>query len=404
MRILFVSEHYFPIIGGSTTYVEKLCKNLAKIGCDVYLVTIPDDLHETEKWRFDEGINIFHLNIPKTWRKERYFPIFLNTKLKETIEYVNPDIVHIGYGYFSPLITIFNKKINKAPVIWTIHNVPPAEHKFELFNTIPPLNYILKNTYFTLCDIYSRILFRIAKYDVIISVSQKTADLAVIKGVNRENIRIIPDGVDSDLYNPHLDIQKIKKELNLEKYEYVILNVAGFIPHKGQNILLNSVPKVLQLYPKTVFIMIGPIRSKEYYNELNKLIKNLKISNNVKLLSNISSPILRRYFHISDVYIQPSFEEGFCISILEGMSYSKPVIGSKTGAIPEFILESQGGILLDSVSSEQISNSIVYLISKPSISNDMGIKARDYVVRQYSWKNVADKTLDLYNELCNNTK
>jgi glycosyltransferase involved in cell wall biosynthesis len=404
MRILFVSEHYFPIIGGSTTYVEKLCKNLFKVGCDVYLVTIPDDLHKNETWSFDEGIHIFHLNIPKIWRKERYFPLFLNKKLKEIIEYVNPDIVHIGYGYFSPLITIFNKEINKVPVIWTIHNVPPAEHKFELFNIIPPLNCILKNMYFTLCDIYSRFLFKIAKYDVIVSVSQKTADLAILKGANRKNIRVIPNGVDSNLYNPHLDLQKIKKELNLEKYEYVVLNVAGFIPHKGQNILLNSIPKVLQFYPKTVFIMIGPIRSEEYYNGLNKLIKDLNISNNVKLLSNISSPILCKYFHISDVYIQPSFEEGFCISILEGMSYSKPVIGSKTGAIPEFILKSEGGILLDSVSSEQISNSIVDLISKPSISNDMGTKARDYVVRQYSWKNIANKTLDLYNELCNNIK
>lgn len=404
MRVLFVSEHYFPIIGGSTTYVEKLCKNLAKIGCDVYLVTIPDDLHENEKWLFDEGINIFRLNIPKIWRKERYFPIFLNAKLKEIMEYVNPDIVHIGHGYFSPLITIFNKKVNKIPVIWTVNNVPPAEHKFELFNKIPSLNYIFKNIYFSLCDIYSRFLFKMAKYDIIISISQKTAELAIMKGVNRENIRIIPDGVDSDLYKPHLDLQKIKKELNLEKYEYIVLNVAGFIPHKGQNILLNSVPKVLQFYPKTMFILIGPIRSEKYYNELNKLIIDLKIINNVKLLSNVSSSTMCKYFHVSDIYVQPSLEEGFCISILEGMSYSKPVIGSKTGAIPKFILESEGGILLDSVSSEQISNSIVYLISNPSISNDIGTKARDYVVRQYSWKNIANKTLGLYNELRNNIK
>lgn len=404
MRILFVSEHYFPIIGGSTTYVENLCKNLAKVGCNVYLVTIPDDLHENEKWRFDEGINIFHLNIPRIWRKERYFPLFLNKKLKGIIEYVNPDIIHIGYGYFSPLITAFNKKMNKIPVIWTVHNVPPAEHKFELFNKIPSLNTILKNVYFASCDVYSKLLFKIVNFDKIISVSQKTADLAIMKGATRENIKIIPNGVDCDSFNPQLDLQKTKDELNLEKYEYIVLNVAGFIPHKGQNILLNSAPKILQFYPKTVFIMIGPIRSEKYYNELNELITNLRLSDNVKLLSNISSSMLYKYFHVSNVYVQPSFEEGFCISILEGMSYSKPVIGSKTGAIPKFILESEGGILLDSVSSEQISDSIIYLISKPSISNDMGTRARDYVVGQYSWKKIANDTLYTYNELRNNIK
>lgn len=404
MRILFISEHYFPIIGGSTTYVEKLCKNLAKIGCDVYLVTIPDDLHENEKWYHDEGINVFHLNISKKWRKERYFPLFLNRNLKKIMVSVNPNVIHIGYGYFSPLITILNKKIDNTPVIWTVHNVPPAEHKFELFNKTPHLNSIFKNIYFTSCDLYSRFLFKVAKYDIISSVSQKTADLAIIKGANPKSIKVIPNGVDSDLYDPNLVSLKIKKELGLEKYEHVILNVAGFVPHKGQDILLSSVPKILQYYPKTVFIMIGPIRSEKYYHELNELIAKLNISKNVKLLSNLSTSALCKYFHVSDIYVQPSHEEGFCISILEGMSYSKPVIGSKTGAIPKFIMESGGGILLDSVSSEQISNSILHLISNPSISCDMGSKARSYVVNKYSWKTVANLNLNLYNELCGNFK
>lgn len=396
MKVLIISEHYHPIVGGSTTYVINLCKNLAKIGCDVYLVTRPDDMHENEKWYIENGINIFHIDVPKSFRKDRYFPIFLYRKINYLVQYVKPDVVHIGYGFFAPLAIMLNQKIRKIQIIWTVHNVPPTEHIFDFFKNIQPINHALASIYFKVGDLYSQLIFRITGYDKIICVSRKTADLAISKGVPEKKIQVIPNAIDADLYDPNLDISSIKKQLGFEKYSDIVLTVAGIIPHKGQDIILKAVPDVLSRYPDTLFLIVGPVRSEAYYNELVQFIRDLNIENNVKIVSGLTSTELSEYYHISDVYVQPSLEEGFCISILEAMSYSKPVIGTKTGAIPEFIQCSEGGILVDFSAPDQTSNAIIGLLNNPNNKESLGKKGRNYVVKNFSWEQVAIETMNEY--------
>lgn len=398
LRVLIISEHYFPIVGGSPTYVHNLCKNLSNLGCEVYLVTIPDDRNPVMEWCKEDGFYIYRLKIPRILRKERYFPIFINRELDYLVKSIKPDVIHIGHGFFIPLITRFTN-IRNYPVVWTVHNVPPKEHKFDFLTQIPILNNILKQIYFKIGDIYSRAIFRIAKYDKIISSSQKTADLLLSKGVARENIKIIPVGIDTDIYNPDLDVSEIKKKLKFQDYKNIILTVAGIIPHKGQEFLIRAIPDVLQRYPDTLFLIVGPIRSETYYNELIELIKDLNIEGNVRIFPEVTDAELYNYYQIADIYVQPSLEEGFCISILEAMSFGKPVIGTKTGAIPEFIQKSGAGILIDSESPEQICKAITTILLNPHKTRKMGTQARNYVVENYSWREVAEHTLDLYNNI-----
>lgn len=405
MRLLIVSEHYFPIVGGSTTYVHNLCKNLSLLGCEVYLVTIPDDLNPVMEWCKENGFYIYRLKIPQIFRKERYFPLFLYSKIDYLVKAVKPDVIHIGYGFFIPMISRFNRTMQKSPIVWTVHNVPPKEHKFDFLIQIPVFNRVLKQIYFTIGDIYSQLIFKIAKYDEIICVSQKTADLAMTKGVSEKKIRIIPNGIDTDLYDPDLDIIEIKKQLGFQDYGSIILTVAGIVPHKGQKYLINAIPNILKRHPDTLFLMVGPIRSETYNDELVKLVRDLDIENNVRIISGLTSNELLNYYKVSNMYIQPSLEEGFCISILEAMSFGKPVIGTKTGAIPEFIQESGAGILIDSESPEQIYEAITAILLNPHKTIEMGEKARKYVVENYSWREVAGHTLDLYNNILKlNTK
>lgn len=399
MRVLVISEHYFPIRGGSTTYVYNLCKSLSEIGCEIFLVTIPDDKNPTSEWCAEGNFHVYRLKIPKLLRKERYFPVFLRKRLKSIIKDINPDVIHFAYGFFTPLTTrTYLHKINIL-VIWTIQNVPPLEHKIDLFTRVKPLHKLLENIYFLLGEIYGRFALKVSNYDRLICVSEKTARLAMERGVPSNNIKVIHDGVDTDIFVQKKDTSIIKEKIGVQVHGPIILTVAGIIPHKGLNFLLEAVPNVLEKYPHALFLIVGPIRSEDYFQKLSRLATDLDIVNNVKIIPGVPPSEINEYYAIADLYVQPSLEEGFCMSILEAMACGKPVVGTKTGAIPKFINESDGGILIEPASSKQIYEAVVKLLADPEEMENMGLISRDYVVKNYSWNKIARDTLELYKSL-----
>ena len=94
-----------------------------------------------------------------------------------------------------------------------------------------------------------------------------------------------------------------------------------------------------------------------------------------------------------------SLEEGFCITILEAMACGKPVIGTPTGEIPKLITESGGGVLVPKSSPAEIAAVLSKLLSDPESRKSLGQKAREYIIANYSWETVAEKTSNLYLEV-----
>jgi glycosyltransferase involved in cell wall biosynthesis len=397
MRVLVISEHYYPTIGGSTNYVHNLCRFLTRIGCEVYLITIPDREDPVERWYTKDGFQIFRLRIPKSLRKERFFPIFLGRRLGGIISDVNPEIIHFAYGFFAPLVTRTCLRRVSTPILWTIHNIPPLEHTLDTFKNTP-LNRTLERIYFSMGGLYGFLALKLSYYDILICVSEKTANHVMEKKVPLEKIRIIPNGIDTELFSAPEDSYKIKEKLNIQNYSPIILTVAGIIPHKGQDYLIRIAPRLLERFPEALFLFVGPVRSRSYFHRLQELIESLNVQDNVMIIPSVEASMIQEYYSAADIYVQPSLEEGFCMSILEAMACEKPVVGTKTGAIPKFIEESGAGILIDRATPTDIYNAIITLLENEKKLRD-GKKARAYVVKNYSWKKIAEMTFQVYKEL-----
>ncbi len=363
------------------------------------MVTIPDDQIPTSTWCKEENFYVYRLRIPKILRKERYFPIFLVRKMNYILEDVNPDIIHFAHGFFAPLITRINRNVAEKPIVWTIQNVPPYEHKLDLFKRLRLLNIILEKIYFFVVGLYGRLALKLFDYDHLVCVSEKTAELAMGKGAMSNKVRVIHDGVDTDFFTSKEGVSKIKEELGFQKYSPIILTVAGIIPHKGLECLVRAVPGVLEKYPDVLFLIIGPVRSEAHHRRLESLMAELGLSGNIRIIAGADQLELGEYYAACDIYVQPSLEEGFCMSILEAMSCGKPVIGTRTGAIPRFIEESGGGILIEPAELKQMFEAVVGLLSDPEKAKEMGERSRGYVVDNYSWKSIVKDTLRLYKSL-----
>lgn len=100
----------------------------------------------------------------------------------------------------------------------------------------------------------------------------------------------------------------------------------------------------------------------------------------------------------TDIFILPSYHEGLPVSILEAMSFSKPVISTKVGGIPEIVKNHVNGILINPGDQKELENAIDFFITKPWLIELYGKASLD-IVREYFPQAVIPKIEKIYNSL-----
>lgn len=397
-RVLIISEHFPPSsVGGTATYAYNICKHLAKIGWEVYLVTEPSSTDVKGRWYRQDGINIYRLNIPNIFMREvllpRSFLINLFKQINHIVNELCPDIIHFAIGWYAMMVTRLRPGFTHIPIVWTIHNPPPAEHHLTIIRN-DKFNKPFELLYFEVVKIFTKLSLRFNRYNQIIAVSETVADKIIKDGVSPNKICVIPNGVDIQYFRDTKE-----RETKPADAQHVVLTVAGIIEHKGQLNIVKSAPEVIARFPKVLFLLVGPIRSERYFTLLEEAIRELRLEQNVKLVGAVSQEDLLSYYQHCDLYLQPSLEEGFCITMLEAMACGKQVIGTPVGEIPKLITESRAGILISDSSSAAISRAVVELLANEEMRKEFGERARKYVVDSYSWEAVARQTANLYHEM-----
>lgn len=83
--------------------------------------------------------------------------------------------------------------------------------------------------------------------------------------------------------------------------------------------------------------------------------------------------------------------EGFGLVFLEANACGKPVIGGRSGGIPEAVVDGVTGLLVDPHDSEDIANAIARLLMDSELSNRLGRQGRLRVARDFTWSQVGDR-------------
>ncbi len=97
-----------------------------------------------------------------------------------------------------------------------------------------------------------------------------------------------------------------------------------------------------------------------------------------------------QYYNLCDVFVLTSkFEypgvEGFGIVFLEVSACGKPVIGSKTGGIPDAIDEGKTGLLVEQLDSEALADAVISLLKNPDYATELGRNGRTKVIERANW-------------------
>ena len=120
------------------------------------------------------------------------------------------------------------------------------------------------------------------------------------------------------------------------------------------------------------------------------------LQEHIKVISAVSEQDLISFYNIADVFIFPSFYEGFGFPPLEAMACGIPVIASNTSSIPEIV--GDAGILLNANDEDGFASAINQVLTDHKLQQEMRIKGLQKA-KEFNWEKNARETLEVYRSL-----
>jgi glycosyltransferase involved in cell wall biosynthesis len=144
---------------------------------------------------------------------------------------------------------------------------------------------------------------------------------------------------------------------------------------------------------KLVIVGDGSLKS-----ELELLVIELGLSDVVNFVASIPNDMVPQYINEMDVFVVPSRIESFGVAVIEALACERPCIVANTGGLPEVVLNTQTGIVVDYESESAIAKAIIELINNPQKAIDMGVSGRKDMLAKYSDEYAVSNMIAVYHK------
>jgi N-acetyllactosaminide 3-alpha-galactosyltransferase len=371
MKVLQIAPYFHPHIGGVESHVLDLSRELLELGLQVEIVTsMYERMKDRERVR---GLEVVRLKPAALWWKT---PVTF--KLKSYVSSSDADIVHAHSP--PPLDSYFAARACKAsgkPFIITYHC------DLEIPGVLGPLIvWIYEKTFGS---------YTVSSADKIIVTTGTYA--ATSRSVWKYLPAVIPNAVDSKMFNPSVDGTGIRERHDIASDERVVLFVGRLVSHKGIEHLLDAA----KIVPDAKFVIVG---GGEFAEEL-RTRHSAESGGNVIFAGRVPYADLPKYYAACDVCVLPSVSrlEAFGIAALEGMSSGKPVVVSDIPGVREVITDGEEGLLCEPLNPEDLARKVTLLLENDERRHSMGARGREKIEKYFNIERVAKSVAEVYESL-----
>lgn len=298
----------------------------------------------------------------------------LGLRLRKTIIEQHIDLVHTN-ALKSHLIGGLAARLARRPVVWHMRDIltEPAARKWLLQSAR------ISNPY-------------------IIAISEAVAEqFRPLR--DRLRLRVIHNGIPLDKYSPGPPSPQLQQELGLTADDQVVLVVGRLTPWKGHATLLEAMKIVRERHPRARLLVAGAVTFWEAAYE-----EQLRLKAREEGVDDIVTWLGFRYdvaevLRLCDVFVLPSVNEPFGRAVVEAMATAKPVIGTRSGGVPEVVKDGETGLLVRPHDAGQLALAINRLLDSKSQAHDMGEAGRSRANRYFDIKRVAREVQEVYVEI-----
>ena len=224
------------------------------------------------------------------------------------------------------------------------------------------------------------------------------ADMLICNSLNSQNIArrlnydvgntvVLHPGADCERFIPVTSDLEFKQDMGWIG-RTVILTVGRLQARKGHDKMIEAMPTILAVHPKTLYCIIGDGDQKP---RLLELVNELELADSVIFLNEISDEQMIMCYQQCDIFILPNRTidndiEGFGMVLVEAQACGKVVIAGDSGGTAETMLAEQTGFIIDCTNPDVIATKINQLLSDTVLTKSMGEKGVEFVNEMFDWK------------------
>lgn len=396
MRIAMLCIHSSPMgplgtknTGGMSVYVRELAKWLGSNGHQVDIFTYtygsPREMDLYPKVRLIHLVSKKEIEIPKENLPDHLRDVFDILDRYCSQEGLSYGLIHSHY-WLSGVVGVMAQTYWQCPHLTMFHTLGAAKNKTasgekESQRRITHERWLVKTV-----------------DGIVVPTHTEQKNLLKYYHARAENIRIIPCGVNLNLFRP-MERAVARKRLGIDPDAELVLYVGRFSPLKGLDQLLGAVARLKTHMPELHLMMVGGDGpDAEYTRALLRETNRLNLQERVTFAGRIDQTDLPVYYCAADLLALPSHYESFGLVLLEALACGTPVVATAVGAAESILTEVLNGAIAAGPDDKALAHAIGRVLNIPRDERPSQHRIRA-TVTGYGWHRIAGLLVQTYRTL-----
>jgi len=404
LKIAYLTYRGKPHVGGQGVYTRHLTKALCDLGHSVEVFggqpypILDERVKLTKLPSLDTFNEYFPGRLPGFWEVKTRADLleygqFITGTFPEPLAFssraareLRPrrrefDLVHdnqcLGYGIL--------KIEEQIPTIVTLHHPITKDRELEMSHAKNWYKRWSVGRWYSFVKMQGKVASKMPR---IVVVSQNSIDdIHTDMGVEIDRMRLVPVGVDPDLFKPLENVER--------KPGRLLTTASADVALKGLSYLLEAMAK-LRTERDVTLTIIGKPRPGHSMD----LIESLGLLPYIEFVSGVSDERIVELYAESELAVVPSLYEGFSLPAIEAMCSGTPLVATDGGALPEVTgIDGETVFGCKAGDVDSLAAAIRRGLDDPDARARIGAAGRQRVLDRWTWKKCAEMTVDQYREV-----
>ncbi len=359
MKILLIVDYYYPNVGGAETLYQKLAESLA---AKHEVVVLTQQISGAQSEEVLNGVRIVRI---ATWHRA----LFPYQAFKAALSLLDGVDIIQAATYSAAVLAARLRSFTKAKVVLIVHEY--------LAKRWLSLGLAGLSAFF-----YERYVFSFS-FDHYVAVSQSTKRQLLARGIGDDQVTVITNGIDSQLFVSQRAPEGLRASLGISDQAKLFLFAGRPGVTKGGELLISAWQQA-QLPSDAVLLLI---LGSEPLGKRRKLVALAArgVAHTIKIIDSVERSLLPQYLAMADVITVPSLTEGFGFFAAEACAMHLPIVITPVDALPEVV---SGRVI---VSADCTIGSFAAALQAAYRNEFQSLSAKTF-----SWTNTAEGYLALY--------
>ncbi len=374
MKILIFSTAYLPFVGGAELAIKEITDRIP--GVSFTLITARFK-RSVPKYERVGNVEVYRVGFGTSFDKW-LLPWFGLRKAKELERQQSFDCIWSMMASQASIAATWFKELHQdKKLVLTLQEGDEEAHLRR---------YVLGNDFLYQIFIRSWHVAVFKQADIITAISNYLADRG--RKNSSAKVVVIPNGVSVEGFrkpDSSEESEMLRQELGYGSTDRIVITTSRLVEKNGVGDLIEA---LTYLNEEVKLIICGTGELEARYKEL---ASSKGLSHRVRFLGHIPHEALPSYLHFANIFCRPSLSEGLGSSFIEAMAAGLPVIATKVGGIPDFLIDGETGLFCEVKDPKSIAEKIQTLLDNLVLRSRIVANAERMAREKYDWEGIAEE-------------